>query len=177
MDKITILGAGAFGFALAKIISDNNHDKNIFLFDVQEVFINHIHTTRKHPIFHKDKELSHHVTATTNLKDAVNDSDIIILAIPSKFLRSAIIDFKKYLKDGVILMNVAKGLEFKTNMRISQVIEESLKDFNYNFCCLSGGMIAKEVILDKFLQARLAHRGLPKITSLAIIPPERQQKL
>ena len=47
MNKISIIGAGAFGFAMAKIIGDGHPDKEIFIFDVQKEHINHMKNTGK----------------------------------------------------------------------------------------------------------------------------------
>ena len=53
MNKIAILGAGAFGFAMATVIAHNNNDKEIYLFDVQKEHIDHIKQTRQHKVFHQ----------------------------------------------------------------------------------------------------------------------------
>lgn len=158
MKKIAILGAGAFGFAMAKVIGENQTEKEIYIYDVNCDFIAHIEETRKHPLFHGQTELPEHIKTTIDIEEAVSNTDLIILAIPSKCLRAGIRSFKEYLKDGVTFVNLAKGLEAKTNLRVSQVISEELADLNikYNACCLSGGMIAREVTLENPLCAELA---------------------
>ena len=67
MNKISIIGAGAFGFAMAKIIGEGHPDKEIFIFDVQKEHIAHIKNTRKHPVFHGDTKLSPHIRVTHSL--------------------------------------------------------------------------------------------------------------
>ncbi|MFH1438947.1 MAG: NAD(P)H-dependent glycerol-3-phosphate dehydrogenase [Candidatus Woesearchaeota archaeon] len=165
--KITILGAGAFGFAIAKLISDNGYE--LFLFDVEESIIEHINKTRRHLIFHKNAMLSEKVKAVRQLKTAVEGSDLVILAIPSSFLRGAIRQFRRYLAKGAVLLNLAKGLENKTNKRISEILEEELKGFDYTYSCLSGGMIAQEIIANKYLCAELACKKLGTAKKLADI--------
>lgn len=158
MKKISIIGAGAFGFALAKIIGDKHSDKEIFVFDVQKEYIEHIKKTKKHPVFHGDTKLALHVNATHSLKQAVEGSDLIILAVPSKFMRAALKDLKKNITKDNILLNVAKGLEIESSMTMSQLIEQELKEIktNYAVCSLSGGMIAREVTLQNPLCAEIA---------------------
>ena len=158
MNKISIIGAGAFGFAMAKIIGDGHPDKEIFIFDVQKEHINHIKNTGKHPIFHDNAKISSHITVTDSLKETINNSNFIVLAVPSKFMRSAIKDLRKFLTKEVILLNIAKGLENETNMMMHQVIEEELKGIKtkYHICSLSGGMIASEVTLGNPLCADIA---------------------
>ncbi|MGM5483091.1 MAG: NAD(P)H-dependent glycerol-3-phosphate dehydrogenase [Nanobdellota archaeon] len=158
MQKIAILGAGAFGFAIAKLIGENHMQKEIALYDVNPNFISHIESTREHPVFHESVKLPENIVVTKDLKEAVDRADLVVLAIPTKFFRDAIGKFKALLKDEVIFLNLAKGLELNTNMRISQIIEQELSSqkINYKICVLSGGMIAREVTLQNPLCAELA---------------------
>jgi len=156
MNKIAILGAGAFGFAMAKVIGENQSEKEIFIYDVNQECINHIKKTRKHPIFHGEASLPTNIFPTKSLEKAVADTDLILLAIPSKFLRTAVREFRKYLKKDVIFLILAKGLETKTNMRMVEVLASELKGIDYTAAILSGGMIAKEVTLQNPLCAELA---------------------
>jgi glycerol-3-phosphate dehydrogenase (NAD(P)+) len=155
MNKISILGAGAFGFAMAKVIAENQTKKDMFIFDVNQDYIKHIKKTRRHPIFHGQTKLPINIHPVDKVKLAVEDADLIVLAIPSKFLRVALQDIKKYLKEDVVFMNLAKGLEMETNHRVSEIIKSELGD-GFDVCCLSGGMIAREVTLENPLCAELA---------------------
>lgn len=148
--KISILGAGAFGFAMAKVIAENQTKNEMFIFDVNLDYINHIKKTRRHPIFHGQTKLPVNVHPVDDIKLAVENAELIILAIPSKFLRVALQDIKKYMAKNVIFINLAKGLEMKTNNRVSEIIKSELSGLSnsYEFCCLSGGMIAREVTLE-----------------------------
>ncbi|MFC1722609.1 NAD(P)H-dependent glycerol-3-phosphate dehydrogenase [Nanoarchaeota archaeon] len=158
MKKITILGAGAFGFAIATVVAGNHADKEIYLFDVQKDHIEHIKKTREHPIFHPDTKLLEHVTVTKTIEKAVPGADLIILAIPSKFLRGAVQNFKSHITKDVVFLNLAKGLEKDSNKRVSEILREELVgvDVGLEFCALSGGMIAREVTLKNPLCADLA---------------------
>ncbi|MDP2685461.1 MAG: NAD(P)H-dependent glycerol-3-phosphate dehydrogenase [bacterium] len=147
MKKIAIIGAGAFGFAMAKIIGDKHLDKEIFIFDIQKDWINHIKKTRKHPVFHGNSKLSTHILVSHSIVDTVKNADIVLLAVPSVYVRVVIKEIKGILKNNVILLNVAKGLEPETNYIISQIVSSELRNskIKYNVCSLSGGMIAREV--------------------------------
>ena len=157
INKICILGAGAFGFAMAKMIGETQPKKEIYLFDVNKDFISHIKKTREHPIFHNNIKLPENVIATSSRTKSIKGSDLVILVIPSKFLRDGIKNFKPYFKKGVIFLNLSKGLELKTNVRVSEIIEQELGvNFKHSTCALAGGMIAKEVVLGRPLCADLA---------------------
>ncbi len=158
MKKIAVLGAGAFGFAIAKVIGENESEKQICIYDINDKFIEHIKKTREHPVFHEDTKLPENIIPTTDIETAVKDTDLLVLAIPTKYLRDAIKEFSAYLKDGVVFLNLAKGLELGTNMRISEILDHEIKKLGirYEICILSGGMIAREVTLENPLCADIA---------------------
>ncbi len=156
--KIAILGAGAFGFAIAKVIGENREENEILLFDVNKDNIRHIREKGMHPIFHGKTTLPGNVKATTDVKEALEGSGLVVLAIPSKFLRSALKEYKKHVKKGAAFVNLAKGLETGTNMRVSEIVESEIGK-GHEMLTLSGGMIAREVTLGNPLCAELACRN------------------
>jgi len=156
MKKISIIGAGAFGFALAKIIGDKHSKKEIFIFDVVKEYIESIKTTGQHPVFHPDTKLADHIVATHSLAEAVDNACLIIMAVPSKFLRQSVRAIKPHLTKETIFLNLAKGLEAGSNKIMSKVINEELKGLKFQTASLSGGMIAREVTLQNPLCAEVA---------------------
>ncbi len=156
--KIAILGAGAFGFAMAKVIGENEERNRISLYDVNKEHIRHIQQKGQHPIFHGRTTLPGNVQATTDVSVALKDARLIVLAIPSKFLRSALREYTKYISSDAVFVNLAKGLETGTDMRVSEIIESELGK-EHETLTLSGGMIAREVTLQNPLCAELACRN------------------
>lgn len=158
MKKIAIIGAGAFGFALAKMLGDADAKKLVYIFDTQKQCVRTIAKTGFHPHLYKNIKLSARVTAATSLEETVHGADIIILAVPAAYLRQAVRDFKIYINQATIFLNTAKGLEPKTNLIMSKVIASELKGVNFKFdiCAMSGGMIAKEVVNKSPLCAEIA---------------------
>ncbi|MBT4604680.1 NAD(P)-binding domain-containing protein [archaeon] len=158
--SITILGAGAFGFAMAHVLSNNNPNIHITLFDIQEAAIKHIQDTKEHLFFHKGIKLPSNVSATTNLDEAINNKapQIILLAVPSKFARSAFNNLNGKIPQNTIFLNVAKGLEPKTNNSIQEILNQELGQDQspYHYATLSGGMIASEVTANAPLGADIA---------------------
>jgi glycerol-3-phosphate dehydrogenase (NAD(P)+) len=158
IDKITIIGAGAFGFAFAKLISENQLEKDIFLYDTNNDFIEHIKKTREHPLFHKDTKLPEHVQPITDLDKALDGVDLIVLAVPSRFLREALVNIKSKLKKRPIFLSLVKGLELDTGKTPYAIVHEVMGN-RARVCVLSGGMIAREVTLENPLSADLACRN------------------
>jgi len=146
MSHTAILGAGAFGFAMAKLLGDTIHDK-IVIYDPVKGYIDSIAKTRRHPVFHHGIELKGDIVATTELKEAVKEARLIVLAIPAQLLRKALKDVRQHISGDVILLNLAKALEEGTRKRMSQVIREELEGMRHRFsiATLSGGMLAEEV--------------------------------
>lgn len=158
INNIAIIGAGAFGFAMAKMLGDQYAKKRIYIFDEQKQCIRSIAKTGKHPRLYKNIKLSARVTPATTWAQAVGRADIIILAVPSACLRQAVRSLKVYINQAVIFLNTAKGLEPETNLIMSDVIAHELKGANFRFdiCSMSGGMIAEEVVNGSPLCAEIA---------------------
>ena len=80
---------------------------------------------------------------TTNLEAAVNDKDVLVLAVPSPFTRSTSAKMAPFIQDGQKIVNVAKGIEEATLMTLSEIIEQEIP--NANVAVLSGPSHAEEV--------------------------------
>ena len=96
---------------------------------------------------HKDKlpgvKLAEDMVFTTDMKSAIEDKDFLVLAVPSPFIRGTANNMKEYVSDGQIIVNVAKGIEEKTLMTLSQVIEDEIPQADV--AVLSGPSHAEEV--------------------------------
>lgn len=145
-EKIAIIGAGSWGSALARIVSDNGYD--VILFDVNEDIVNEINT------FHTNKSklpvgrLSEKVTATTNLEEAISFGDIIVLAVPTAVVRKVLADINNIINTPKIFVNASKGIEPDTYKRVSEITYEEIRhEFITGFVALTGPSHAEEVIL------------------------------
>jgi len=148
MEKIAIAGGGSWGSALANLLTDNHHDVMIYDNDVQTIQeINHHHTNESKL---GDVPLNSQIKGTSNLKELVNFSDLIVLAVPTSVTRIVLHDIKSILNTKKLFVNVAKGLEKDTNDRVSQIVYDELpKNFIEGFVSLTGPSHAEEVILRK----------------------------
>lgn len=141
MANIGVIGAGSWGIALSVLLSNNGHDVKVWSIIEDEIkMLNENHE-------HKDKLpgviLSDKITFTTDLKEAVEGKDLLILAVPSPFVRSTAASLKAVVSDGQIIVNVAKGIEESTLMTLSQIIEEEVPQAEVTV--LSGPSHAEEV--------------------------------
>jgi glycerol-3-phosphate dehydrogenase (NAD(P)+) len=145
--KITIIGCGAWGTALAQVLADNHqavlmYGKNAKV--VEDIDINHTN----HQYFDNPKLLPKSIHATTDLAKAVHDATHILLAVPSPFVRQVIVDIIPYLHKKVIIINTAKGFDLQTNERLSETIRRLMpKRYLEGVVSLIGPSHAEEVIV------------------------------
>ena len=141
MEKIGIIGAGSWGIALAQLLSNNGHDITVWSIIKEEVEM----LKEKHE--HVDKLpgviLSDTITFTADLKEAVEGKSILVLAVPSPYTRSTAGMLKEVVKEGQIIVNVAKGIEESSLMTLSQIIEQEVPQAKV--AVLSGPSHAEEV--------------------------------
>ncbi len=139
MKKITVLGAGGWGMALALLCHKNGHTVNIWSPFEQEV--NMLLQKRTNERLLKDIYLPESIGITTDLSVCEN-SDITVIAVPSVAVRQTVRKLKE-IKNTGILVNVAKGFEETTLLCLSDVIKEELP--NSDLVILTGPSHAEEV--------------------------------
>jgi len=148
MDKIqktniTILGDGAWATTLAIVLSKNGH--KVFIWSAFPEHLEELNKKRENKKYLPGIKIPENIIFEKDLKLAIEKSDWIIFAIPSKFFRSVAKKIKENsirLK-GKVFINVAKGLEQKTLMRMTEIIKSELG--NVAVAVLSGPSIAIEV--------------------------------
>ena len=143
MAKISVIGSGGWGIALTILLHKNGHDLTIWSFDKKEA--EELKITRQNKTKLPNILLPEDVKVTDDLREAVDNKDILILAVPSKAIRSVSKSLKNIIKDNQIIVNVAKGLEEDTLKTMTDIIEEELKDKNPKVAVLSGPSHAEEV--------------------------------
>jgi len=143
--RITIIGAGNMGTALALVLSDNGY--NVKLWDMNSKVVNFINKSHENKIYLPKVRLPNKISATSNIDEAACFSNILILAIPSQFLRSTLRmipnDDLKY----EIIVNCAKGIDLKTGQFMSDIVKEELGKKSHGiFADLSGPSLAAELV-------------------------------
>lgn len=139
--KISVIGDGAWGTALAINAAANNHE--VVQWGAFPDYLQELRRTRENPRFLPGIPLPEKLVFEEDIAKAVKDSSIIICATPTQFLRSVLKKMAPHMPEDAILVNVAKGIELNSWLRISQIIEEELGKVNY--VDLSGPSHAEEV--------------------------------
>ena len=141
MKKIGIIGAGSWGTALALLLHGNGH--KVTVWSAIEAEINMLKEKHEHVDKLPGIKLPEDMIFTFDDEEAVKDADLLVFAVPSPFVRSTAKRFAAKVKDGQIIVNVAKGIEESTLETLSEVIESEIP--KANVAVLSGPSHAEEV--------------------------------
>lgn len=141
MARVSVIGAGSWGTALALLLHKNGHEVTVWSVISAEIEM----LKEKHE--HVDKlpgvKLPEDMEFTTDLKAAAEGRDVLVLAVPSPYTRSTSKMLKDVVAPGQMIVNVAKGIEESTLMTLSEIIEEEVPQANV--AVLSGPSHAEEV--------------------------------
>ena len=143
--KVGVLGAGTWGVALARMLS--NAGRSVTVWSAIEKEIDELISTKKHPNL-SDVELPAELVYTKNIKEACTGMDIVVFAVPSPFVRATAKKAAQYICDGQIIVDVAKGIEENTLFTMTEIIRDEIKNPSVKLVALSGPTHAEEVIKD-----------------------------
>ena len=141
MAAISIIGCGSWGTALAWLLCNNGHRLTMWSCFQEEVDM--------YRQFHQNTDklpgvlLPEEVVYTTDLQQACAEKDLLVMAVPSPFLRHTASSMKPFVREGQRIVNVSKGIEENTLMTMSEILEEEIPQANV--AILSGPSHAEEV--------------------------------
>lgn len=141
MADISIVGAGSWGIALALLLHKNGN--HVTVWSIMEAEIEMLKEKREHVDKLPGVKLPEDMEFTTDLQVAVTGRDLLVLAVPSPYTRSTSHNMAPYVSQGQLIINVAKGIEEKTLMTLSQIIEDEIPQAEV--AVLSGPSHAEEV--------------------------------
>ena len=141
MAKVNVLGAGSWGTALSLLLNKNGHQ--VKLWSALEDEVKLLQEKREHPNKLPGVHIPEAVEITSDLEGCLKDPDVVVLAVPSPFTRSTAKQMAPFVKEGQIIVNVAKGVEEKTLMTLSEIISQEIPAADV--CVLSGPSHAEEV--------------------------------
>lgn len=138
--KIGILGAGAYGMAMASVFDNNGHKIKIWSNSEEEV--NLLLTN------HKSNKIDYIIpddfVITTDMKLVVMDADIIVISVPSEFVRNVCMELNKYFKEEQIICISSKGIENNSCLFMDDVVRQCIK--TDNIAIISGGTFAEDMV-------------------------------
>ena len=140
MERIGIIGSGTWGTAIAVLLHNNGHQVTLWSAIPEE--IEEIGRTHRHKNL-PEVTLPEDITYTADLEEAMRDKRILVMAVPSVFVRSTARRMKPLCKDGQIIVDLAKGIEENSLKTMSEIIKEEIPQCEA--AVLSGPSHAEEV--------------------------------
>lgn len=159
--KVTVLGGGSWGTAVASIAARNTEVLQ-WLRDPQ--IAEAINTDHENPRYLPGMTLTRSLRATADLDEAVASADVIVAAVPSQHLRGVLDQVGEHVRPWIPVVSLVKGLEQGTSKRMTEVINEVLP--GHPAGVLSGPNIAKEVVAGYAAAATIAMPDLTTATML-----------
>ncbi|MHB2008752.1 MAG: NAD(P)H-dependent glycerol-3-phosphate dehydrogenase [Acidobacteriaceae bacterium] len=146
MSRIAVVGAGSWGTALSLVLARRG-GHSITLWSHTRLVAESIRQTRENNIYLPGLSIPDAVSVTTDLEEAVEHAEILVLAVPSEHLRSVCCAMAPLLSSDQIIVNATKGIEDGTYLRMTQVIGEVFGKYDVTLPCgvLSGPSFAQEV--------------------------------
>ena len=155
MSSIGVIGAGTWGIALARLLSNAGHSVQVWSAISDEIdALSETRRQRNLPNMSIPKE----VQFTKSIEDVCKNKGIILFAVPSIFVRSTAQKAAPYISEGQIIVDVAKGIEPETYLTMSEVIQSEI--CNSYVVALSGPTHAEEVAKDLPTTIVAAHKDI-----------------
>jgi glycerol-3-phosphate dehydrogenase (NAD(P)+) len=150
---VTVVGGGSWGTAMAALLAEHGHDVTVWALEPEVVEA--INDRNENPLFHPGVTLPADMRAVSDLPDAVDGAELVVMAVPTQFTRSVTEQFEGSIAPTTPIVSLSKGIETETLLRPTEVIGDSLGGHDA-VGVLSGPNLAREIV-----------RGQPASTVLA----------
>jgi glycerol-3-phosphate dehydrogenase (NAD(P)+) len=140
--SITVIGGGSWGTALSIHLSKNGHRVNLWVYE--KFLCKQIKETKENSIFLPGVILPKTINPTSSIKEAIGENDIIVMVVPTNFIRNVAERMAQFLKPNSIVINAGKGIETGSLCRIQQILKETLPQTS-SFATLSGPTFSIEI--------------------------------
>jgi len=147
IEKVSIIGGGSWGTAVAVVIAETYPEWNVCIWAYEPEVVESINSKHENEQFFPGVILPINITATSNIKEAVLYSKIVIVATPSKVILDIISKIQKHLVPDVCLGYLTKGFCKINNeiFTISQSLGKLFPEMKNKIVAISGPSHAEEV--------------------------------
>lgn len=144
MAKVAVLGAGAWGTALAKVLADKGNEAALWAHRLE--LAEHIERDRVNHRYLPGAELPPTLTATGDLEEALRGAELCVVVVPSHAIRPVVREARRFIPEGALICSATKGIENESLMLVSEILVDELgKGAERRLTYLSGPSFAKEV--------------------------------
>ncbi len=138
--KVTVIGDGGWGTALAMVLNRNGHDATVW--GPFPDYIEEIKSNRENKSYLPGVEIPASIHWTSDREAAVKDAGLVVLVVPSRFYKATVEAFQPFIPDNALVVSATKGLDEKTHKRMSEVAGWIV---HHEVAVLSGPSHAEEV--------------------------------
>lgn len=143
MTRISVMGAGSWGSTLAAVMASNDNEVRIWARSADVVAeINNSHTNRR---YQSELRLPESVHATTDVSQALEGAELVVLAMPTQSLRANLAEWGQLIPTDAVVLSLMKGIELSTGLRITEVVHEAAGVHFSRLAVLSGPNLAEEI--------------------------------
>lgn len=143
-DSIGVLGGGSWGTSLGILLTNKGYDMDMWVRSIKQV--SEMNELRENKKYLPNVMLPDNFKVYDDIEKVIYNKSIILISVPTHGVRETLTMAKKYIRKDQIIVNVAKGIENDTLLRISEIVKEILPENNY--AILSGPSHAEEVALN-----------------------------
>ena len=143
--KISVLGTGQWGSALAQILCDAGND--VFIWGRNTTVVDEINSSHTNTSALPGIVLPQKLKATTDISVAMEHAQMVVLAVPAQSLRENLQQWRSLFKKDVPIVSSLKGIEVSTQLRMTEVMQQVLEVSEEKLAILTGPNLAREVVL------------------------------
>ena len=147
MSRIAVVGAGAWGTALATVVARRG-DHEVRLWALEKEVVESIRRSHTNDLFLPGCPLPACIQATHDFKEAISGAEIVVSVMPSHHCRRTFEHMAQWLQPQMLFLSATKGVENDTLLRMTEVIQEVVGrfcGFKTKIGAISGPSFAKEV--------------------------------
>ncbi len=142
--KLTVIGAGSWGTALAHQMARRGHDVKLWAREPEVA--EGVNSRHRNPLFLEDLELDPRLRAVNDLEDAAHHASVWLWVVPVQFSRGVMEGLRPAAPEGLVVVSSSKGIETESLRLMDEIAGEVLGVPREHFCSLSGPTFAREVV-------------------------------
>ncbi len=139
--KISVIGSGSWGTAVAVLLANKGYD--VYLWSWQQEETDRLNSDRENKRYLPEIKFPENIICSHDMGACVNGAELIVTAVPSPATRTVAKQLSKVVADGQKIVNISKGLEEGSLLRLSEVYSEEIPQAR--FAAMSGPSHAEEV--------------------------------
>jgi len=141
--RVAVMGSGSWGTVFSQVLADAGSD--VTLWSRSQKTTDAINRKHRNPDYVSDIALPMSVRATSDAAQALQDAEVVVVALPSQAYRENLQQWTALIPSQSVLVSLAKGIEVGSNLRMTQVMHAATGIDESRLAVLSGPNLAHEI--------------------------------